>query len=454
MANKKTNETNIKDKETVSEEQDAKSLKTDDPIQKEKKKIPKYAIYFALILIITALTLYFSLANNFESVISVFTDVNIPYMIYGILCFLGVFLCNSLILFFFARRYKKKYYLHQAMANDCIGNFFNCITPSQTGGQIMQAYTYKKQGVSISNATSCLVMNFIVYQGVMIAFAIIAIIFKFDTVLNTPPLELFKINDVSVALPIWIIAILGFALQILVIVLIFSVSYSKKIHNFLLNHGVNLFAKMRIVKDPDLTRRRLSVQIDSFKVELKNLFINPRFLILIIILNVACFFLRYSIPYFINISIIGSSAEAISAYQYNLWDTVCLTSIHKMATELIPIPGSAGISEAFYATLFVPAYNLENPSAYATASQILWRVITFHVPLLISGLVTAFYKARPRKDEVRQVSENGGITSYLTLQIETIDDRRKTYQTVYNTKQLNKSDIEKWRKEQKGKKKD
>lgn len=424
--------------------------------KKEHNKISKYVIYFILILAITGITLYFSLAekdpnNNdkaiFWTVIDHFKTLNIPYFIYGCLCFIGVFLVNSLILFLFARRYKKKYYYHQALANDCIGNFFNCITPSSTGGQIMQAYTYKKQGVSISNATSCLVMNFIVYQGVMVICAIIALICKLDTVVSSADLQLFEINGVSVSLPVWVVAILGFALQVFVVGLILLASYSKKFHNFLLNHGINFLAKIRIIKDPDASRRRFSVQLESFKIELKNLFINPRFLILIVLLHFGSFLLRYSVPYFINESVINTVDTG--TYIYSWWDTVCLTSIHKMATELIPIPGSAGVAEAFYATLFSPGFNVVDgttASSFAAASQIIWRTITFHFPLIISGFVTAFYKGKPGKEEIRQVSEKGGITSYMTLQIETIDERKKTYDTYYTTQSLNKNEIDKWRK--------
>jgi hypothetical protein len=122
-----------------------------------------------------------------------------------------------------------------------------------------------------------------------------------------------------------------------------------------------------------------------------------------------------------------------------------------MATELIPIPGAAGISEAFYVVVFGPSYNILDPNktlpSIIQASQILWRVITFHVPLVISGLVTALYKGKPSKEEVSAASR--GSQTYLTLTINTYDERRKTYQTIYSTKQINKKDFEKWKKSRK-----
>lgn len=415
----------------------------------EKKKRSKYPIYIGLILVITGITMYFSLVNDAAQIGTIFVSMNIPYFIYGVLCFLGVFIINSFILWLFARRYRKKYYFHQAMANDCIGNFFNCITPSASGGQLMQAYTFKKQGIPIANATSCLVMNFIVYQLVMIVIASISVFVKSAEVFEP---NAYNINIGGVDFPFWVIMVLGYALQFIVIALLLLMATWRKFHNLMLNQGVNLLAKMKIIKNPDEKRRSFAVAIESFKVELKNLVINPRFLILIIICHIACFVCRYTIPHFINQAVLGDSVQA---YRYTWWDTFCYTSIHKMATELIPIPGSAGVSELLYFSLFKEAYLIsggvtqETISAYTNASQILWRVITFHAPLVITALVSAFYKGKPSKEERSAASK--GAATYLTLTIDTFDDRKRTYQTIYNTQQINKKEFDKWKKANKNK---
>ena len=224
----KTEETNVESKE-----------------QPAKKKRSKYPLYIAMILIVTAVTLTLTLKDDFDSIVQNFVTMNVPYFIYGSLCFIGCFLINSLILFLFARRYRKKYYFHQAMANDCIGNFFNCITPSASGGQPMQAYTFKKQGISLSNATSCLVMNFIVYQGVMIVLASVAVFAKASQVFSG---DTYSINIGSVSIPFWVVMILGYALQFIVIGLILLMSTWRGFHNFILSKGINFLAKIKILK--------------------------------------------------------------------------------------------------------------------------------------------------------------------------------------------------------------
>jgi hypothetical protein len=86
-------------------------------------------------------------------------------------------------------------------------------------------------------------------------------------------------------------------------------------------------------------------------------------------------------------------------------------------------------------------------SSYIMASQILWRVVTFYVPLVVTGFVTALYKGKPSKEEFNKASS--GAQTYLTLTLDTFDERKKNYQTVYNTKQINKKDFDKWKKSRK-----
>lgn len=426
-----------KEKIDISEENKKETLNTTDKEDtKKKRKFGKYFIYVCIILILTAISLYFSLAGSFNDVVAAFNNLDYLNLVYACLCMLGFFVLNGLIMTLFARRYKKRYFILQGSANYMIGFFYNQITPAQTGGQIMQAYTYKRQGIQISNATSCLVMNFIVYQTALILIAIFSVIYKSNEIFGTPAFSI-TFNDFQITFPIIVLVILGFIVEFLSIGIIVLMSYWKGFHSFILNHGVNLFHKLKIVKDPDQTRMKLNVQVDSFKIELKNLFANPAFLILVFILNFAALVVSYMIPHFLNIAVLGSD---VSAYTYNILDSMCLTSFHKLVTELIPIPGGAGISEYFYYQIFFGGYSSEYPDlnrvALTNTAQILWRTITFHIPLIISGIVAAFYRGRPSKEEIDSV-ESKAVT-YLTLQMQTIDERKLTYNTLYQTNFIEK----------------
>ena len=147
--------------------------------EKSKKSALKYFLNISLVLIATALAVFFAIKDDTDKIFSSLTQADISYLLIVLGLMLGCIALRSFILFCFAHLFTKKYYFHQAIAVDQIGEFYNAITPGASGGQIMQAYTYKKQGVAISSAVSILAMYSIVYQVVLIAFGVLSFIMKY-----------------------------------------------------------------------------------------------------------------------------------------------------------------------------------------------------------------------------------------------------------------------------------
>lgn len=438
---------NLTDNNNTEADVSFSSSKNSGPSEKPtNKKKNHYLLYMSIILIITALVLYFSLKDNFFDVIDTFKNIDGANLAYGILCFVVSFMIDCLILFLFARRYKHSYYYHQAVANGMIGNFYNGVTPSQSGGQIMQAYTFKKQGISISNATSCLVMNFIVYQCVLILFGIFSISTRFSQIFEIEGIVISFNSAFTINIPMWLLTIIGFFLDFTIIGVTLLMSYSKHFHRFILNSGVNFFAKLHIVKNPEESRRKLAISVESFKLELKNLLTNPIFLLVIFLLTVASFILKFIVPYFVGKAVMG--ATPLYDYQYSVIDCISYAGFQKLVAELIPVPGGAGISEFIYTRLFTGAYSAqyqaEQISAFISSAQIIWRCITFHFPLIITGFVSAFYKSRSKEDYADVSS-----TTYVDLQMETISERRTNYETMTATRTLNRQEVDKKRKDKK-----
>lgn len=406
----------------------------ENPEEPKKKKFNKTIIYMAIILAVTAVALYFSLKDSFNDIVSVMGQSRIDFILYAVLAYFGSFFFEGLVLYLFARRYKRKYYLHQGLANQGIAVFYNAVTPGQTGGQFMQAYTFKKQGLSLPNATSCLVMNFIVYQSTLVLYSLFAILFKFTNLMSIDPIKIEVNGTVIFALPIWVLTIIAFVLNLGIIGLIFLMSYSKHFHNFILNKGINFLARIHLVKKPDERRRKLAVSVESFKLELNNLFTKPVFLILVFILHVASLTCLFMVPYFVGHAVIGP-AEQFGHYSYSMIDTIAYSGFQKLVAELIPIPGSAGTAEYFFYQLFQGAFTDAVPSAHALASSlnIIWRTITFHIPLIVTGILAAFYRGKDR-DALPYDTVGNARTEFRELQSKTMIERRETYESDFATR--------------------
>lgn len=414
------------------DEETKEALKEGEQNRKKKRMSPlaRYTINIFVILALTAASLALTLFNTFNDVVNAFTGTDWRYIlvIAGMMCL--YFIVESFIIFCYARLYTRKYKFHQAIANKFVGTFYDGILPAGTGEQIFQARTFSKQGVPISNAASIMVMFFITYQAVLIIYGALSFIFKYDLINS---IGSFVIMDVSV--PIWPLTIIGFIINISLIGILFLMSYNHHIHNFVMKHGINLFAKLHLIRDPDKKREALRIQVENFKIELRRLQSNIPFTLLIILCFGITMTIKYSIPYFAGLALDGLNNTGVQSF----FDACFMSSYHQMVTGWIPLPGTAGASEIFFSTMF---YNNLNPGAgfYTTqavtnASLIIWRFSTYTVPLFVAGLVTAFYKASPTDTDVDKTTVR---QTFLELQLRTFEERRISSNIQYETSQLSR----------------
>lgn len=399
---------------------------------KKKKSGLKYLIYILIVLVATAVSLITSLwGDNFNQVVDAFrgADWKWFFLILGLVLLSYVF--EALILFVFCRLYTRQYKVHQGLATSFIGQFYSDVTPGASGGQAMQVYTLKSQGIQVSNAASIMVMSFILYQSSLIVFDIVALIVEWNAVISVN----VSISQLNWNLPMWPLILVGFGLNISVIFLLLTMSYSHHFHNFILHYVIGFLGKIRVLKNPDSTRESLRVQVENFKIELKRLASNIPVLIIQLFFYLGILLLRYSVPYFSAFVVHAEGPMFDGGFSFANMMHVCFrTSFHQMVTGLIPLPGSAGVSELFYTYLFADCFL---GVGVLNSSQIIWRTATFHIILIVSGFVAAFYRSRP-KESIHYANRK----TFVTLQLETYDERKKSADTLYETRQLSRKEIQ------------
>lgn len=413
---------------------------------KKKKTKWKYIVNISLVLIFTILAVVLAVYDNFNEIVNNLKRANWIYigLIVGI-----VFVCiliKGLILFCFARLYTRKYKFHQALACDQVGTFYNAVTPGSSGGQFMQAYTFKKQGMPISSAVSIMAMYSIIYQGVLILYGLLSFAIKYDFIIGINNLT-FNIFNFEFSIPIWLLTIVGFFLNLSIILLVFLMAYWKGFHNFIMGPCISFLHKLKLIKDSEKSRESLRVQVENFKIEFRRLMTNIPFTILVSVLFFAYMTIKFSIPYFAGIALGNQSAYA------NFWDAVFLSNYHQMVTGLIPIPGSAGVSEYFFSELFVNQRDLSKGFYYIAgitsssdstvlcrSALLIWRTATFTLPLVAAGIVTAFYRGTPKEEVGRKGFPNH--QTFVELQSETYAIRKSEFDTLLETKQLSRQAIQ------------
>ena len=420
---------------------------------KNKKSAIKYALNISLVLIATGLAIFFAIKDDANEIWKTLKTADYRFLLVVVGMMVGCILVRSFILFIFAHLFTRKYHFHQAIAVDQIGQFYNAITPGASGGQIMQAYTYKKQGVQVSSAVSILAMYSIVYQIMLIIFGTLSFIIKYDfiTSLGSIPTNI-KINEVAINLPIWPLTIVGFLLNLGVVAIVFLMGYWHGFHNFIMGPVITFLSKIKIIKNPDKQRENLRIQVENFKIEFRRLSTNIPFLLLVVISFSVYMIIKFSIPFFVGKALGNESpVPDIKAF----WDCIFLSNYHQMITGLIPIPGSAGVSEFVFYNLFTNAVdwksgffcvfdelNEVDPDATKTLARsalLVWRSSTFVIPILIGGFVAAFYRSSP-KNEIHAEDIPNRQTFY-SLQKETYIERAEEVNSLVETSRLSREAI-------------
>ena len=191
-----------------------------DESKNKKKGRLKFLAYFLIIMVLTGLALFFSLKDDLDGIVKALSHADYKWILVIAGLVILAYMIDGFTIFVFSRLYTRKYKYHQGFATSIIGAFYSGITPGASGGQIMQVYTMKKQGVEPSSAASIMVMSFIVYQICLIIIGAVGIIFNGDLIASVGTFNLTFGETVIKISPIPL-TIAGFLLNISVILLLF-----------------------------------------------------------------------------------------------------------------------------------------------------------------------------------------------------------------------------------------
>lgn len=424
-----------------------------DETPKNKNDNYKYVIYLLLILTITGLVLWYNLMSKttdasgntiyvYQTLGQVFANMNRGYFGLFISFIVLSYLISSFIIFMFARLYTRHYKYHQAVANNSIGAFYSAITPGASGGQFAQIITFKKQGIPVSNSASIFVMYFIISQSVLIVFGLISLITRFNLVVSVDAIPI-TLGDLSFNLPIWIFILFGFLLNLFLIFFLLFASYSKRFLHFVSVTMVNFLSKIHLLKNPAEKTKSIKIQVENYRIELRRLQSNLPFTFLLILLCATNLIITQLAPFFTGLALNAFDTPTLDIWP-KMYDCIVSLNFHQMISGLIPLPGSAGISEIVFTILFGQSSNFFAADFYKQGGLnvvlLVWRFGTFYIPFIINGVIAATYKTRgiPYKDRVIPV---GNRKTMLTIQLETYSERKLSSDTIYETRALERKEL-------------
>ena len=335
------------------------------------KKQIKSKLNIIILILVTILVLYISLKDDFFEVINGLTKINVFWIIIALIFALGYYYMRALSLYSFTKKFKKDETFTNIFKIVFITQFFDGITPSSTGGQPYQIYAFNKENIKLVDATNIVIQNFIVYQIALILLGLIAVI-------SNKYLNLFY--DLGI---IKKLILLGFIINVIVIIGLFSLAFMKKLNKLIVKLIVRILSKLKIIKNKEEIIKNLNTTVENFHDGAKLLLKNKIDFLKTIFYNFVALLLFYSIP----IVILYGLGDYTSM---NIIESIIASAHVMLIGSFIPIPGATGGLE--YA--FTQFYGVFISDSTLTLVMLLWRSLTYYLGVIIGSILLNIRKKR------------------------------------------------------------
>lgn len=318
-----------------------------------------------ILLAITIIVLICVLKDDFSNIINTLSGANYLWIVVALLCFLIGIAFEAKAYQEIIQGYEYNYTFKKSYKMLLITKFFNGITPFSSGGQPMQVYMLKKDGIRLTKATNIIIQNFIIYQAALVAFGIIAISINYSLKLFTEVTLLKQLVTI------------GFLINTLVMVGLIVISFSSKFNHFIVEKSIFILSKLKLVKDKEKTLEKWREKVDDFHEGAEYLKNNKLLCLRTFIYNMIYLTLNYAMSYFVILALAKTTTDA------TILKSICASAYVLIMGSFVPIPGASGGIEYGYLKFFGNFIS----GTLLKASLLIWRTISYYLPMLIGGIL-------------------------------------------------------------------
>lgn len=339
---------------------------------KSKKKKFSFLFNFIIIFVVLCIVLYFSLKDNYDEIVSAIINMNKLYVLVAIL-----------VLFLYRFLLSYSHYLIIKINNEIIPLircyvigfiilFIHGVTPFSGGGQPMEVYLLHKEKISVTKATNITLQNFIIYQFSLVIVGIFALIYNSFY-------ELFPSDSLIKKL-----VVLGFAVNLLVLVVSFILSFGKKVNRLICIKGIGLLSRLGIIKNKEKIEQDFNGYLDNFHKNAVKLKKNKKKVVICILINIVAILVLYSMPYFLGIGF---------GLKLSLIEVMVATSYVMIIGAFVPIPGGTGGIE--YGFMFFFKYLISG--SVLNGLMLVWRFVSYYFGIIVGAIALAIYGKKERR---------------------------------------------------------
>lgn len=287
-------------------------------------KFKKGIINTVIFLFFIILTFYIIFKDdNIGEIFEIIKSVNIKFVIIAILCMCCFILSEGINIARTLKLLGCKVSIINSIKYALVGFFFSSVTPSASGGDPMQLYYMKKDGLPIGHSALALLTEFSSFQFVTVIMALIGFATNYKFIENS-------VGNIKYLL------LIGVTINAAILVIILLTIFSNKLIHKLLNFVCKILEKLHYKKVENFREKCLE-QIQEYKSGGKLLRNNKKVLFKIVSTTIIQITLFHSIPYIIYLAFGLNGA--------NYLQFLALQAVLYISVSSIPLPGAVGASE-------------------------------------------------------------------------------------------------------------
>ncbi len=332
-----------------------------------------------IVISVVALFGYLIWTEGFSNLIQILSRVKPFWVLCAVLLMIVYWLLESLILHICVKKFHRPQQFKNTLRTSMIGQFFNCVTPSASGGQPMQAFHMVRTGVPLGIAGCTLLTKFIVYQTTLTVYCLIILIFQWK-------FFMVKVSGFS-----WLVLV-GFLVNAVIMLGLICICCFRRFTQWAAIGLVRLLAKLHIVKDKEEKLRYIHEELDKFYESFAMMKQNKLMILQMTVLSAVQLTAYFSITYFIHLSLEHTAASYVLI--------LAAQSFVLMISSFVPLPGAVGGAELSFFTF----YQMFFTQGTLNMAMLFWRLITFYLPILV-GMFFVLPITGRRKDSGEPVEQ-------------------------------------------------
>ncbi|MCH5274468.1 MAG: flippase-like domain-containing protein [Lachnospiraceae bacterium] len=327
-----------------------------------KRKVLSAVLFLGL----AAITFYVIFKEqDFKELLEAIKGMHKGYLVLAAFTALFFVSAEGILIWYLLRAIGDKCSIFSCLKYSFTGFFYSGITPSATGGQPMQLYHMKKDGHKVADSTVVLMSVATAYKLVLVLMGLGISIFWWQGLRS----------NLGEYLPIYFLGL--FLNAALVAVLLAIMLNGPGMERFLVR-AEKLVVKLHLMKPSEKRRESIHGMVEQYQSAVQ--FLKSHLGVISFLVGFT-FIQRCSVfvlTYFVyrGMGLSGTAPFAIMALQ----------AVVYIAVDMLPLPGSQGITELMYVAVFGRIFI----GGSLTVSMCISRGLNFYMLMIVSACVAAY----------------------------------------------------------------